>query len=201
MEFELAEHRHAFSVVSGDEYSEDFHALLGVIKGISENEIIAEYNSNRGNSTKSISKAINTLLKVKLEEIGWATESPIFSDPSYHKERTRWRLDFAKGEFSVEVAFNHAEAIAHNIMKPVLASELNHVSKSLQTSVGVIIVATKRMKKAGNFDGSIGTYEKFLTYLKPYRNFITCPLIIIGLKPPMTFEVDKNDKTIRMINS
>ena len=60
------------------------------------------------------------------------------------------------------MAFNHQEATAHNIMKPVLASELNHVQKDIQTELGVIIVATESLKKGGNFDSAIGTFEKFI---------------------------------------
>ena len=46
----------------------------------------------------------------------------------FAKEKA-WRLDFAKGTISVEVAFNHGEATAWNFMKPTLASEVNHVEK------------------------------------------------------------------------
>ena len=74
-------------------------------------------------------------------------------------------LDFAKNSISVEVAFNHAEAIAHNIIKPVLASELNHVQK-IQTKLGIIVTATKYETKG--FDGAVGTFEQFIEYFKPY---------------------------------
>ena len=39
-------------------------------------------------------------------------------------------------------------------MKPVLASELNHVQKEIQTRMGVIIVATENMKMKGGFDNA-----------------------------------------------
>ena len=38
----------------------------------------------------------------------------IFKSGSY---KHPWRLDFTKGKFSVEVAFNHGEATAWNLMK------------------------------------------------------------------------------------
>jgi hypothetical protein len=104
-------------------------------------------------------------------------------------------LDFAKNNISVEVAFNHQEATAHNILKPVLASELNHVKKEVQTKMGVIIVATKEMKKAGNFDGAIGTYESFQEYFKPYNNIITTPIVLIGIKAPSSFIIDEETKS------
>ena len=91
------------------------------------------------------------------------------------------RLDFAKNNISIEVAFNHGEAIAHNIMKPVLASELNHVQKEIQTKMGVIIVSTKAMKSSGGFDGAVGTFEKFIEYFEPYNMLIPTPIVLIGL--------------------
>ena len=64
-------------------------------------------------------------------------------------------------DISIEVAFNHSTVIAWNLIKPALASELNHVQKAIQTKIGVIITATNDMKVAGGFDSAIGTYEKF----------------------------------------
>src|SRR5690606_26198723 len=112
---------------------------------------------------KSISKAINDLLKERFTERGWVSESGIFQDTQYTGDT--WRLDFAKQDISIEVAFNHSTVIAWNLIKPVLASELNHVQKAIQTKIGVIITATNDMKSLGGFDGAIGTYEKFLDYL------------------------------------
>jgi hypothetical protein len=36
----------------------------------------------------------------------------------------------------------------------VLASELNHVEKAIQTRAGILICATYEMKSAGGFDGA-----------------------------------------------
>ena len=84
-------------------------------------------------------------------------------------------------------------------MKPVLASELNHVKKDIQTELGIIIVATEAMKKEGNFDSAIGTFEKFIEYFKPYNNLITVPIVLIGLEKPNTFYVDKKTKEIKLV--
>ena len=91
------------------------------------------------------------------------------------------------------MAFNHGEAIAHNIIKPVLASELNHVQKNIQTKLGVIITANDDMKRKGGFDGAVGTFEKFISYFKPYSNIVTTPIVLIGLKPPTSFEIVDRD--------
>ena len=89
----------------------------------------------------------------------------------------------------VEVAFNNGEAIAWNLLKPVLASELNHVRKDAQTRLGVVIMASEDMKRAGGFDSAVGTFEKAVRYLKPLQNQLTCPMVLIGLSAPESFEV------------
>jgi len=119
-------------------------------------------------------------------------EAPIFQDPEYSSPReTKWRLDFAKGPVSIEVAFNHGEAIAWNLLKPVLASEQNHVRKAVQTEVGIVIAATSSLKKAGAFDSAVGEYEKICRYLKPLSTILSVPLMIIGLEAPESFSVKK----------
>jgi hypothetical protein len=83
-------------------------------------------------------------------------------------------------------------------MKPVLASELNHVKKDIQTELGVIVVATDEMKRKGNFDSAIGTFEKFIEYFKPYNNLITTPIVLIGLEKPDTFYIDNKLKEVKI---
>ncbi len=138
----------------------------------------------------SLSYAINDLIKEKFVKKGWNKESPIFQQEGYTKDH-KWRLDFAKNDISVEVAFNHGEAIAWNLLKPVLASELNNVKKAIQTKVAIIICATKSLKKAGAFDGAVGEFEKICRYLTPLNNILTVPLVVIGLEAPELFRVDK----------
>ena len=95
------------------------------------------------------------------------------------------------------MAFNHQEATAHNIVKPVLAAELNHVEKAIQSRMGVIICATEHLKKQGGFDSAIGTYERFISFMRPYNNIVTIPLLIIGLDAPDSFKII--DKEINRI--
>lgn len=94
--------------------------------------------------------------------------------------------------------FNHGEAISWNLLKPVMASELNHVRKAIQTSAGIVICATEEMREAGNFDSAVGTYEKFLRYLTPMYNVLTAPLLMIGLKAPESFYIDHRTKQVVM---
>jgi len=165
--------------------------IKGVISSITDDDIIRTFtdlNKNKKTANKSIAAAINKLLKERLTAKGWVAESPIFQDTEYQDER--WRLDFAKKSISIEVAFNHGEAIAWNLIKPVLASELNHVEKAIQTDLGVIITANADLKEEGGFDSAVGEYEKVLRYLKPFSTILTVPMVIIGLHPPASFNIE-----------
>ncbi|KAB2454327.1 hypothetical protein F8160_11145 [Bacillus sp. CH126_4D] len=175
--------------------------IKNVLDSITEDDLIQHYNNNPRVSKKSISDSINDLIDHRLSEKKWERQSPIFNNSEYRPtSRNRWwTLDFAKDTISIEVAFNHGEAVAWNLIKPVLAGELNHVEKAIQTKAGVLITATDLMKKAGNFDNSIGTYEKFLQYLNPFRNILTVPLVIIGLEPPKTFKINKKTKKVELL--
>ncbi|MDA7803899.1 hypothetical protein N8987_04920 [Crocinitomix sp.] len=191
MDFVVESFRHAGVILNQPEFVDQFSDVLEIISGISDQDLIDKHLSygadDKERTPKSLSLAINALLKERFLSHGWIAESGIFQDSAYQGDT--WRLDFAKDDISIEVAFNHASVIAWNLTKPVLASELNHVEKALQTKIGIIITATQDMKMLGGFDGAIGTFEKFLDYLPPLRNMLTVPLLIIGLKPPETFRI------------
>ena len=186
MEYIAHSFRHAEAILSQPHFRPLMEELSTAIYSISDTDLVESFHSTP-NTAKSISRDINNLIKVRLEESGWESESPIFQNGEFDDKR--WRLDFAKERISVEVAFNHGEAIAWNLIKPVLASELNHVEKAIQTEIGVIICATAELKAAGGFDNAVGEYEKFLRYLIPLQDLLTVPLLIIGLKAPRTFRV------------
>ena len=170
MKFKLYSHRFAEHIVKDDEdFIYDYNEIVNVIESIDDLSLKARFQEEqeKRQNTKSLSTSINGLIKEGLEKAGWNSESAIFKEEEYIKGNTSyWRLDFAKNNISIEVAFNHQEATAHNIMKPVLAGELNHVEKEIQSKMGVIICATDNLKKQGGFDGSIGTYERFISFIQ-----------------------------------
>lgn len=181
------------------EFNQLWTEVVTTLNNITDEDII-NYFESQPRRAKSISEAINYLIAERLSRIGWNPQSYIFNDPAYRSNRgnSNWRLDFAKEDISIEVAFNHGEAVAWNLIKPVLASELNHVEKAIQTRAGIIICATDEMKAAGGFDGATGSYEKFLQYLPPLNNILTVPMVIIGLTAPETFRIEhfsENRKT------
>ena len=192
MKYKFYSFRNAEVILNQPHFINQFKELCDIIDSISEDELIAAHNSyglvDKERTPKSISVSINKLLKERFLGLGWSVESAIFQDNNYLGDT--WRLDFAKQDISIEVGFNHSSVIAWNLIKPVLASELNHVEKAIQTQIGVIITATEELQIKGGFDPAIGVYEKYLDYLKPLRNLLTSPLLIIGLEAPETFEIE-----------
>lgn len=194
MDFCTHSHRNAHLVLEQDDFKPTYEELTAALSSISDRDIIERFNSLTRITKKSISQPINNLIKDRLGP-SWNPEAELFQDSQY--AGPTWRLDFAKGPISVEVAFNHGGDIAWNLLKPVLASELNHVKKRIQTKVGVIICATSELKRNGGFDNAIGEYEKFLRYLKPLQNMLPTPILFVGLKQPTSFRLDpKNNRGV-----
>ena len=188
MKFITHSHRHAEKIISSDSvFTDIFDNFINVLSGISDEDLCDDFYIRLGKKRgKSLSKSINHLIKVRLEYCGWSSETKIFKPNEYANP---WRLDFTKGPFSVEIAFNHGEATAWNLMKPVIASEINHVEKEFQTELGIVVFATKEMKKKGGFDNTIKTFEDMDNFLLPLMNYLTIPILIIGLKEPESFEI------------
>lgn len=169
-------------------FQHQWDEVEAAISNVSDEDIIKYFESNFSGGQKSLSHAINALLKKEFKEFGWHPESYIFGESEY--QTSRWRLDFAKDDVSIEVGFNHGGSVAWNLIKPVLASQLNHVQKAIQTEVGVIICATRALQVAGGFDSAIGTYEDYVHYLKPLQGVLNVPMVIVGLLPPESFTVE-----------
>ena len=213
MKKRIFSHRHAEQILKNTpEYQHLYIEVLEAIENVTEQRIISHFRDNyelKGRSKKSISESINQLLKVELSAAGWRPEARIFRDADFGDGK--WRLDFAKATpipesdsrsygniretgVSVEVGFNHSGSIAWNLLKPVLASELNHVEKDIQTSIGIVITATRELQIAGGFDNAIGVFQDYVSHLVPLRDVLTVPILIIGLEAPETFRIGHSKK-------
>lgn len=190
MKFRVYGHRHADYLFQDlEEYAQLWEEIQDALSSITDDMIVEEFESE-ARKAKSISQALNRLIKQELVARGWQQESYIFADEEYGQAaKGTWRLDFAKDSLSVEVAFNHRSDISWNLIKPTLASELNHVQKAIQTTGGVIITATQNMKAAGGFDNACGTFEDYVQYCKPLYGMLPAPLMIVGLEAPESFEI------------
>ena len=208
MNFITHNHRFALDIVeSNPELKSLWEEITASILSITDEQLIAEFSNTP--TKMSISDAINRLLDAELVKRGWIAQSAIFQGEEYLEKK--WRLDFskriqnpAKGitGMAIEVAFNHGEAIAWNLMKPVLAAEMNQVELQTEigSGVGVYICAASDLKEAGGFDGAVGEYEKVLRYLNPMFQKLSVPLIIIGLNAPKTFRIEKTKNPITKRN-
>ena len=191
MEYRIHGFRHGdYLAMNVAEYRPYWTEVKYALESVSDDDLIAHFKENGEGSKKSISATINELLKQRFTSMGWNAESQIFSEHEYSENGSIFRLDFAKGIMSIEVAFNHGNDAPWNLLKPTLASELNHVEKAIQTEIGIIITATEEMKVAGGFDTAVGSYEKYIRFLRPMGMLLTAPLVIIGLEAPETFHIE-----------
>lgn len=191
MEYRVHGFRHGdYLAQTVEEYRACWSEVDSALRSVSEQDIVDHFEENGDGRWKSISATINALLKRRFVALGWRAESPIFSEPRYVDGVRIFRLDFAKDAFAVEVAFNHGNDAPWNLLKPTLASELNHVQKAIQTEIGVIVTATDEMRAAGGFDPACGTFEKYVDFLRPMGMLLTAPLVIIGLEAPKTFHIE-----------
>lgn len=215
MFFEVHSHRNALVIAENEPgYIELWGSFKDSILSITENDVAEHFSENHEGKAKSVSKSINSLIRERLTANGWVSEPRIFGEPGYSdsKRDKKWRLDFAKSAgthehfeleqnleptpgISVEVAFNNDGSTAWNLIKPVLAGELNHVRKETQTGMGVIVTATEQLKREGGFDSTVGTFDDFNMHLRPLRNLLTIPMIIVGLQPFDSFEIDVRNET------
>lgn len=204
MDFVTFNHRFALDIVeSNHELKLLWEEISDAIHAITDDRLKSEFKKS---STKmSLSDSINKLIDQELVSRDWTPQSAIFQGSEYSEKK--WRLDFSKrisnpeagiSGVAVEVAFNHGEAIAWNLMKPVLAAELNQVELETEigSGIGVYICATDELKSAGGFDGAVGEYEKVLRYLVPLFQKLTAPLIIVGLQAPKSFKIEKRKNAI-----
>jgi hypothetical protein len=212
-------HRFAVQIISknpplGKLYDE----ILQAVNSISEEDLLTTH-IERFPKQKSLSKSLNYLIDSRLTDTAfiaepWKRQSKIFKGAEYQRAReTTWTLDFSKateivksdiedGETSmtlvpsgiaVEVAFNHGEAAAWNILKPVLAAELNHVEKetTIGEGLGVLIVVSQEMADLGGFDGAVGDFERYMKHIKVMRNQLTVPMMLIAISAPVKYFVER----------
>ena len=154
MKFITHQHRFGLDIIHSDErLATLWKDIETTLNGLTDERIIEEYKLSE--NAMSISTAINNLIDTDLKKLGWTPQSAIFQGSEY--EGKTWRLDFAKtaekssdgkSGIAIEVAFNHGEAIAWNLLKPVLAAEINHVDTAtdIGVGVGVYICATENLK-------------------------------------------------------
>ena len=129
MKYRKYSFRHAAEIFRvNDDFIKEWYEIQSILDSISDEDLINEFNSE-SRKAKSLSEAINKIIDRRMKINGWNAQSHIFADPSYSDKKGTWRLDFAKNNIAVEVAFNHGGNVSWNLLKPILSSELNHVKR------------------------------------------------------------------------
>jgi len=192
MEYNVYSHLLALDIIKGNQtYSDIFETIFDTIREISENNIISQFNLV-GQNSKSISKALTLLIEKGLLSNGWKAEQPIFKDNISVVDSIlgkRWTHDFYLNSVSLEIAFNHEEGSVWNLSKSLISYLPNDKVKNCDVRIGVIICVTNNMRQKGGFDNSIGTFEKYIQYLKLMRSIFTMPVLLIGINAPENFVI------------
>lgn len=173
---------------NGD-FKDTYENVLKIIDNITDDNLADKFEEV-GKNSKSLSNTIYRLIEQKLIEQDWQKELHIFQDFAMDQSRSkRWTLDFYKNHIQLEIAFNHEEGTAWNIMKFQLAHQPNSYKQEQEVKIGILILATNQLKKSGGYDNSVGSYEKYIEYLAVFKPFVSLPLLLIGLQSPDEFKV------------
>ena len=162
--------------------------IVEQLLSIDDDEIVSEQEAYVGR-TKSISKPLTNILEERMVHKEWNKEVRIFQSNFKSYQTNRWSLDFEKDGISLEIAFNHEEGTAWNIIKGYISNKSTKITKTITTIGSIIITATNDLKRIGGFDSSIGSFEKYQEYMGVFEELLEYPIILIGLEGPDTFMV------------
>lgn len=174
--------------------------VFSILDSITEDEIMEVHKGFLGR-TKSISKALSSLIDEKFVHTKWEKSKLIFNDDRQEYRTERWTLDYFKNRVSVELAFNHEEGTSWNIIKGILANKSNNIRKNTYIDYTIIITATNDLMRTGGFDTAIGTYEKYIKYLIAFDEIVKYPIILIGLNGLDEFYIKHNNVVNKKIGT
>lgn len=217
MDFELFSHRNAHEIAESPNFQKDWKAFQEAIASVSDQDLKTAFKAlgarregRRKDGQKSLSHSINEVLREKLGALGWDLEPTLFSKEKAGLGPSGWKLDFVKRlpnsrtrqkscTFAVEVAFNHSEAAAWVLTKLALSCERTTIPKDIDATIGVLVVMKSDLKKAGNFDGSCCTYDRYIQTIKVMHDLLRAPLLVVGLGPPKSFRLKPHARGVRVV--
>jgi len=217
MDFELYSHRNAQEIAESVNFRKDWEVFQEVIASVSDQDLKSAFKAlgarregKRKEGQKSLSHAINEVLRRKLGALGWDLEPTLFSKDNTGSGPSGWKLDFVKRlpnsrfrqktcTYAVEVAFNHSEAAAWVLTKLALACERTTIQKDIDATIGILVVMQSNLKKAGNFDGSCCTFDRYIHTIKVMHDLLRAPLLVVGLGPPKTFRLKAHANGVRVV--
>jgi len=219
MDFELYSHRNAQEIAESVNFRKDWEVFQEAIASVTDLDLKSAFKAlgarregKRKEGQKSLSHAINEVLRKKLGALGWDLEPSLFSKENAGAGPGGWKLDFVKRlhgssarekscSYAVEVAFNHSEAAAWVLTKLALACERSSIPKDIDATVGILVVMQGDLKKAGNFDGACCTYDRYVHTIKVMNDLLRAPLLVVGLGPPKTFRLTGHARGLRIVGA
>lgn len=219
MDFDLYSHRNAKEIAESPNFQKDWKVFQEAIASVSDQDLKTAFKAlrtrregRRIEGQKSLAHSINEVLRKKLVALGWDLEPALFFKDKAGLGPSGWRLDFVKRlpdsrarqdicTFAVEVAFNHSEAAAWVLTKLALACERTSIPKAIDATIGILVVMQSDLKKAGNFDGSCCTFDRYIHTIQVMHDLLRAPLLVVGLGPPKTFRLKGYARGVRIVGA
>lgn len=185
-------HNYASEAVQSTEHIENWHDFTNAINSITWDEIFEIHERYYAQTSKSLSKAINHVINNRLMRIA-DFKSPIFDDDKFGK--APYIIEYKLGSLAIDTGFGHYNTLVWKLSRLNLAICDNQLQKSSKQSIGILIVVEESLKKAGNFDNGVGTFEQAVEYVQAFNKQWDAPLLLICLKNPQTFQVVDNGRS------
>ena len=103
MKINIHSHRNALEIAESPAFKDDWVAFLEAISSTSDDDLMSAFKAlaakrrgKKAEAQKSLSHAINGVLRRKLEKLGWLAEPILFSKEQVGADRNGWKLDFVK---------------------------------------------------------------------------------------------------------
>jgi hypothetical protein len=182
-------HNDVSGMLLSEEINEDWNIFKQSLDSIDWKDVFAVHEKYYADKSKSISKALNHVINQYLMRVS-DYKVPIFVDDIYGK--VPYITEYKLGNLAIDVAFGHYNALVWKISRLNLAVVPSELKKSDNQSVGILILVGKELKKSGNFDPGIGTWEQAVEYLEPFKSQWKAPVLLLCIDDPGSFRIVDN---------
>ena len=185
-------HRQIKTILDSPEVKSHWKNFSNAIKSLSWEDIYNLHNYEYANKQKSISIALNESLHLELISIGAENKVKIYAEKPFDK--APYIIEQKLGNIAIDYVFGHYNTIPWKISRLAASMMSSNLKKSIRPSVGILILVDKELKKSGNFDSGIGTWEQAVEYLQVFNNQWDAPILLLGLTDPGIFQIEDRRK-------
>ena len=185
-------HRQVRTILNSSDVKENWKNISDAIKSLSWDDIYNLHNSEYADKQKSISKALNESLQLELISLGARNKVEIFAEKPFNK--APYIIEQKLDNIAIDYVFGHYNTIPWKISRLAASMMSSNLEKSIKPSVGILILVDKELKKSGNFDSGIGTWEQAVDYLRVFDNQWDAPILLLGLTDPGIFQIEDKRK-------